>query len=281
MLKISIDTRAQWRPGQHIYLRFLTLGLHSLSSHPFTICSSNWASERNEMVFYVKRHDGLTGRLLKLAAKEPNISIPVLLDGPYGGVPSRWFAGFDRIVVIGGGSGAGFTLPLVEYFLQHAQDRGRDAKMVLAVASRDPGLQKWYLEALGQLALRFSGDEKGEDTGLSVQIHETGEDAASSTQTDEESQVNNGKLTDPAQDEEEIRAAAIKTFRVRFFKERPDVKSLAGDAITTSGASVGLVVCGPSSMVHDMRQTAASAQRDILKGGQGAREVWFHTESFS
>ncbi|KAJ0295265.1 hypothetical protein COL922a_014064, partial [Colletotrichum nupharicola] len=38
-LKIAIETDMEWRAGQHIYLRFLTGGMHVLSTHPVTICS--------------------------------------------------------------------------------------------------------------------------------------------------------------------------------------------------------------------------------------------------
>jgi hypothetical protein len=29
----------EWTPGQHVFVRFATLGMHALTSHPFTICS--------------------------------------------------------------------------------------------------------------------------------------------------------------------------------------------------------------------------------------------------
>jgi len=45
--------------------------------------------------------------------------------------------------------------------------------------------------------------------------------------------------------------------------------------------SVGVAACGPSSMMLDTGNGCADAQRRILRCGDGAREVWLHTEAFS
>lgn len=58
------------------------------------------------------------------------------------------------------------------------------------------------------------------------------------------------------------------------------------EAMAASGAGgkrVGIFVCGPESMLHDVRNAAARAQRGVLggKGGDGLEEVYLHLEPFS
>ena len=283
MLKISIDTTTEWTAGQHIYLRFLTQGFHALTAHPFTICSLNGASEngRNQMVFYVKTLGGLTARLGKLAEKIPGVSVPVLLDGPYGGMQNRWFRGFDHTVLIGGGAGAGFTLALAEHFLTQSQRRPtRSGKMTLVVSSRDPGLRQWYLEALAHKIAKLEKDDTSAVQGasLSVRIHETGS-FEPGTEDSERSSVPD-KAATTQEKTSESSYGGPKAVNPEVFQGRPDLPTLCREAVASEG-SVGLVVCGPGSMVHDVGRVAASAQGKIIKGGAGASEVFFHKESFS
>lgn len=126
ILRVSILAKRhmRWKPGQHIFVRFLTLGLHSLTSHPFTICSlPNQSGTQPELVFFISPRGGLTSRLAMLAVKEPNKSIGVYLDGPYGAISVESLSKFGKALVIAGGSGAGFTLPLIEDVLRHLDSR--------------------------------------------------------------------------------------------------------------------------------------------------------------
>lgn len=286
MLKVSIDTNAEWTPGQHIYLRFLTQGVHALTAHPFTICSvpNPHESGHNQMVFYIKARGGLTSRLARLAEKDTGVAIPVLLDGPYGGVKGRWFSGFDHTVVIGGGAGAGFTLALAQDFLAKSR-RNHGRKMTLVVSSRDPGMRRWYLEALADMV---SGWEEKDFTdayrasGLTVRIHETrGSEPPGTGSSDPENGSGVDKVVAGPEETGEVGHAGLRAIETGVFEGRPDLAALGRDAISADGSSVGLVVCGPASMVHDVGEIAAAAQGNCIKGAPGAAEVWFHKESFS
>ena len=282
-LKIVIDTNAHWTPGQHVFLRFLTMGVHALTAHPFTISSvPRPGKDRNRMVFYVEPRGGLTGRLAKLAEKEPNVAIPVLIDGPYSGIPGRWFLGFDKSLVIAGGAGAGFTLALIEHFLISQVNGSGKSELIVVIATRDLRMREWYIEALNELV--ESGSSARAAPSISIHVHETG--TVTSSLGDGEPKIG---LTE-ADDKERASAATAdsnnvgvsKPFEVEFSRGRPDLQTVVRDLVNQRGASVGMVVCGPSSMVHDMGETATIAQKKILKGDQdGAREVWLHHESFS
>jgi hypothetical protein len=287
-LQITIETSpgARWKPGQHFFLRFVTCGVHALTAHPFTVCSMPPQNEpgssldKGSMVFHVKPRGGLTKRLASLARKQPGFAVTVLLDGPYGGLPMRWGEGFDRSIVVGGGAGAGFTLPLIESFLQDQDARAKGSKLTAIVASRDPSFSDWFLAALERLAVKYSIE--GAATGLLVLVHQTGEggqgvtaaDSASGNDDPEKSVQVRSFLT------EDSHTAIIKTFGVGLHRGRPDLPALVRGVFDEKDTSVGIVVCGPGSMVHDVSSVASKAQQSIVKGSLAAREVWFHKEAF-
>ena len=161
-----------WTPGQHVFIRFLTLGLHSFTAHPFSICSLPASPRENrpsELVFYIRPRGGFTSRLANIAGKQPNISLPVLLDGPYGGVNALTLTKFDMALVIAGGSGAGYTLPLIEDIARRFEEqydtvsdrekevsvRPRKTVLQVVVATRDHPTRQWYLEAVDELLSRY------------------------------------------------------------------------------------------------------------------------------
>ena len=117
---MTIPARFDWVPGQHCFLRFRYFGIHALTSHPFTICSLPGTLEDggSELTFYIRHGKGLTAKLHDLAQEKPGCTIPVYVDGPYGGVDDRNLDDSDRLLVIAGGSGAGWILPFIEQYIQ-------------------------------------------------------------------------------------------------------------------------------------------------------------------
>lgn len=255
LLCISVTTTKAgtvWRPGQHVFLRFLALGPHALTAHPFTIASVPRSSS-GPMVFYVAPRGGLTARLTALARRQPRVSVPVLIDGPYGGLPARWFAGFDRCLVVAGGAGVGLTLALAEH---HLRDARADAVLQVVLATRDDNVRQWYAAALDDMAASIP--KKDQQPPVAVHIYETAQQTSATAEKTHE------------------------TLDVQFFAGRPDLAAILRQEIQTVGVSVGISVCGPPAMVDDVGAVAAAAQQRIVGGdGQMAREVWFHAEAFS
>ncbi|KAL1690600.1 hypothetical protein GGG16DRAFT_55264 [Schizophyllum commune] len=113
-VRIKAPRRVRAASGQHVFLRFLGAGVHSLTSHPFTIAGVRDAegsgirdkdkadSRELEVVFRV--HVGTTAALAARAAGKVGLSMRVLVDGPYGGVPVT-LAAYDRVLLLAGGSG--------------------------------------------------------------------------------------------------------------------------------------------------------------------------------
>src|ERR1700761_2927581 len=112
--RITIPAKFDWRPGQHCFLRFTSFGLlQAISAHPFTICSSPsiQPNEQSELVFYIRHQRGFTAKLYQYSLENPGASVPVLVDGPYGGINPQKYDDGDHLLVIAGGSGAGWCLP--------------------------------------------------------------------------------------------------------------------------------------------------------------------------
>ncbi|CAK7222786.1 hypothetical protein SEUCBS140593_005021 [Sporothrix eucalyptigena] len=284
-LKISVEAtskkgRLHWRPGQHAYLRFVTGGVHALTAHPFTICS---ASESDNAVFYIRPRGGLTGRLAALARKQPNTTVPVFLEGPYGGVPHRWNEGFDSTLVVAGGAGAGFALGLVEDWVHRFH--GQQKTLMAVVSSRDPGMRQWFVDALQQISSKYDGL-----TGVQVVLHVTGAATNANVQETQEVVSDNEKAAAAPVDVSEAaggsRSASSSAGRldIVYRQGQADLPSLVRQ-VSTAGPSgrthVGVAVCGPSSMAHDVSTACAVEQGRILAGGAGAAEVWLHQEGFT
>ncbi|KAJ6445802.1 Flavoprotein transmembrane component [Purpureocillium lavendulum] len=288
-LRISVSTPSSWRPAQHVYLRFLACGAHALTAHPLTVCSLPEADSKRggEMVFYVQPRGGLTRRLAGMARKQPGLGVTVLLEGPYGGMPERWARGFDRTLLVAGGSGCGFTLALVDDWVRR-RVRAPERELKVVLATRGPGMRNWYLNELRSIVGRLENDIGGSAlTNVAILIHETNE-------ASEEGSARSGLCGDDNVDgiekgsmEPSVHGcespSSTLPFPVHFLRGRPDtavaVKGLALD--TQEGSTVGVAVCGPSGMIHDVGAEAAAQQQRILRGRSGVSEVWFHKEAFS
>lgn len=290
-----------WRPGQHLYLRFLTGGVHALTAHPFTICSvSSPAGSSGDALFYVRPRGGLTGRLAALARKQPDTAVPLFVEGPYGGVPHRWDEGFEATLIVAGGAGAGFALGLVEDWVARRKQRAQaDNRTLLAVvSSRDPGLRVWFIDALRAIADKYDDGLQG----VKVVLHATGEAAqavpeeaaAASVSHDDEkaaavpvetatSATASAADSDSAPGSVDGAAAGPvpAALNLDYRRGQADLPALVRSLSSIQGRHVGVAVCGPSSMAHDVAAACAAEQRRIVAGGAGASEVWLHQEGFT
>ncbi|PLB40507.1 ferric reductase family protein [Aspergillus candidus] len=341
LVRVRIPTTTMsWHPGQHIFIRFLNprLGLHCLTAHPFTICTLSHTAEKlghsPEIIFYIKPRRGITGRMARLAAKNPNSSSTVLLEGPYGGI---FHAGalnhFDNILVIAGGSGGGFSLGVVEEALRaHTSPHTGDSShhhnqhihVILATRSRE--MATWFRQEFEQRVVSHTADMSGKHLTISIYITadsqvelKAGSDkhlvldpnenpaiGAQDKEPDNTPQKDTTTLeqtpnTSPSLSQQDYLADNddddddLPHMTTTLIYGRPILKGILSDessAIaapktdhTTGGSSgkrkVGVFVCGPASMVHDVRDAAADAQARILREDSAVGEVYLHTEPFA
>lgn len=296
-LRVSIPADFQWSPGQHIFVRFVTPGLHSLTAHPFTICSLPviaYGEGSSELVLYIQPRGGFTSRLARLAAKQPDARFRVLLDGPYGGVDAKTLAKSDKALIIAGGSGAGFTLPLIEDVIRrlyrihdsNCEEKGailqpRKTELQVTLATRDRSTQEWYHEAIDELLSRYPSSQCS--NSINVSVYYTGSPSSpASSEIDPKTPLDIEKAPNSSTNNLQNSAPhSPSTTSKTNFESRPDLPSIIQHTTSANGTSVGIAVCGPASMLQDVRNAAAAAQARFLKTGTGAKDVYLHTENFS
>ncbi|KAL2866889.1 ferric reductase like transmembrane component-domain-containing protein [Aspergillus lucknowensis] len=321
LLQIKLPTVMTWKPGQHVFLRFvpsrklgLLQGLHVLTSHPFTISSSSQNSREtrnaNEMVFYVKPRDGITGRLAHIAAQHPGMAHTVFVEGPYGGIDTGILSRFESVAIITGGSGGGFSLPVFEEALRvykktearrEGGEQGYGAIRVV-FATRSRAIARWYRRETWVLRERY-GLEGNAD--ISVSIHLTSNDGDKRSFTGgvdpEKTAIATTTTTTATSD---VRALPTSTSSLSisrplekdhsdksendegeedpstFQTGRPNIPGIIATT-TESAKRTAIFACGPSSMLDDVRSAAANEQSRILRGSSKGEEVYLHSETFS
>lgn len=279
---IPVGPFTLWKPGQHMFLRFLSIGAHTFTAHPFTICSLPDSDKligepKSVMTFYVKPRGGFTGRLGAAAAKAGgSVTVPVLLEGAYGGVHGRPLTEYDRALVVACGSGAGFSLPFVmEWVAAAARVVPMDGmkvapkKMTVVIATRDVSIVQWYEAALTE----FLHTQMLElPHGLvDIVVHLTSEAEDAKVDAKRSSASDDGKIepSTPGTD-----------LGIRVLTGRPDLSAIVREVTLESDATVGMAVCGPTSVLQAVRDEAAEAELRILKSGPGAKEVYLYSEVF-
>ncbi|KAF7906696.1 hypothetical protein EAF00_000975 [Botryotinia globosa] len=311
--RITIPANFKWQPGQHCFLRFRSFGIHALSSHPFTICSlpSTSLDKPSEITFYIRHQGGFTARLYNHAIKRPGIQVPVLVDGPYGGIDNQRLIGSDRLVVVAGGSGAGWMLPFVEQFLRSRSSKGvpkplfdekeenkqtfdkplrqRDPRsprsLRVILSTRDIATRTWFHTTINNML----SDYQSLGTDMSVEIYLTGEAESivqSSTGSAPELERSNiistekdviGKHTGVSRDSD---ASNEPKDEVRGRPDLPLIIREEAAAARTTGQIIGVFVCGPLTMQDDVRNAVAKENLSIMKNPSSGG-IYLYSEHFS
>ena len=281
VVKISVPTTSPWKPGQHIFLRFLSWDVHSLTSHPFTIASlptrKELASAQNahEMVFYVHPRGGYTGRLAALARQKPNSKVRLSLDGPYGGMKDRSLGALERVIIISGGAGAGFVLSVLEDVLRRGAPReAMDVQVVFSTSKGEHAV--WFHEQVKALLTEYKS------TVVRIKVHVTGGDSEGSVSSNKkgmrsskEAGTRNGENKS---EKEEASSSEGDELTKPTIMGRPDTRAVVAQAVEGFDGGVGIAVCGPESMLFDVRNAVAGAQGKVGRGGP--TEIYLYSEHF-
>ncbi|EGO20038.1 hypothetical protein SERLADRAFT_442838 [Serpula lacrymans var. lacrymans S7.9] len=180
-LRLRRPPHFHWTPGQTAYLIMPSVSQLPFEAHPFTIASfdssfltasspdSTATSSREgsvkvlektrdknldeddstlfwkELVFLINVRGGFTKRLKEVAAQ--NGKVKVFVDGPYG--PSPELGSYDTSVLISGGSGVSFTLPVLLDIIERVRNGKSDCRRVVFIWSiREASHVHWIDEAL-------------------------------------------------------------------------------------------------------------------------------------
>jgi len=257
--------KRNYAPGQHIYIGFPSLP-QKLRINPFSIANPNPHADKNIHVV-ARALSGTTAMLADLAGKpQPT---PLLIEGPYGS--AKYFpdlASYDRVLLVAGGVGATFTLPIYRDLLQLAarQQHVPTVRFVWTV-KREADAQ-WGIEVVaeqgeGELPKDFEvyvtckngSSEHSETSGPkdgSIELQEREDLLGGSSM----SESMDGKVED----------------RVR--RGRPDFRAVVDDVFERGGGDrVAVLVCGPMGM-------GASVRKEVGRWVWKGRDMFWHGEEF-
>lgn len=260
-------------------------------------------------MFYVRHEGGFTKKLYEYATANPGALVSVLVDGPYGGINLRKYHSGDQVLVIAGGSGAGWCLPFIEKYLrssllasdeEHGQIVSEDEKesppsekvprgsysrplsMRVILTTRDIANRIWFLHEVEKLQSKYSAASSF--SSVYVQVFLTGEAAEKAedlnkvlepTTTSKGSTSSNEEISSAG----EGHGSAVPT---KEFEGRPQlpmvIKEEAGK-VAEAGQSLSVFVCGPTTMQNDVRNAVAQENLNILKGSK-AGGIYLHSEHF-
>ncbi|KAI1159200.1 ferric reductase like transmembrane component [Nemania serpens] len=258
----KIDRFAK-NPGTHIYLSVPAASrpdknpiatahlVFEFSFNPFSVAAVDESA--GELTLVARRHGGPMTSAFARFAEDVNTDSHVKLafDGPYGCAkrfPRLAGPEFDRILLVAGGVGATFTLPLYRWILNESPV----ARVQMVWAVRSAGEATWPESAGG----------KGIVDDDNVQLFLTGGPVEAA---DSDVDIIGG-------DEDEIELANLPWTANRT---RPDLQKIVDDFFRQgSEERVAVLVCGPEAMARELRSHVGVWVR---KG----RSVWWHNESFA
>ncbi|KAJ9124158.1 hypothetical protein QFC22_000955 [Naganishia vaughanmartiniae] len=171
LVKLDIPTRSSWLPGAHVFVRFPTINI--IQCHPFTVANIPKKLENGQSAHTLSLLISPRAGITQSALAKANISggrVPVMLDGPYGGIHNS-LSRHDRILLIAGGVGITFIIPQLCSLLENPR-HVRRVDLTWAVPSID------RIECLSPLfeVLRSHGDVP---FALTINIYVTRANASS------------------------------------------------------------------------------------------------------
>lgn len=180
---------------------------------------------------------------------------------------------FNRNLVITGGGGSGLTLPFILEYLRSLnwdEEEKWGRKMDVVIVTREAGFVKWYTDLLCEMLEDFEDDLIVD--GLQINIHLTSSTTETKTSDIELSQIKSSTSLPTGMQKCPV--------PIRVSTERPNVQEVIQKATLEDDVSVGIVVCGPESLLNAVKDEAAAAQVRVLGEKGGATEVFLHSEVF-
>jgi NAD(P)H-flavin reductase len=269
-LKIPIPAskirRFQAKPGQHVYLSIPPASRPLLSSspwihdflfNPFTIAEVS----ATDVTLVLRALHGPTTKALNTLAHLSKAKPPIKIEGPLGCSQrfSNLAADYDRVLLVAGGVGSTFILPIY----LHARDQ-------LATEGKTSDRVKftWSMRSAAEAIWAVNSEKENViEEDKNVKIFLTRSQSSDHQHADEPTPVDGSVELDELQrTEEPVKATGGR--------ERPDLKKIVDETFRHGNEErVAVLVCGPKQMARELRDHVG---RWVEKG----RDVYFHDESF-
>ncbi|KIY46543.1 hypothetical protein FISHEDRAFT_60309 [Fistulina hepatica ATCC 64428] len=259
-VEITIPTRLNWAPGQHVFLRFLAV--RPFDSHPFSIANfpAQDPAERT-MRFVIRPQQGFTRALMKCASEHGNSErdFVVFLDGPFG-ESARDLRSFDEVLLLAGGSGMAYIAPIfldLARSMKSEETKSRVTKVSLVWTSRFAEEYvvdsfKWFESDINEAQALVSKKQASVDYFVSDE---------------------NNESVKPDDDDDKK-----SVFSLHF--GRPDIRAIIREKSMEWEGRVAVVSCGPDTFSTDASNEVADVQIDILMGTAKCNEMFLLSDTF-
>ncbi|KAH8673321.1 ferric reductase like transmembrane component [Xylariales sp. PMI_506] len=264
----NVADRFRDHPGAHVFVSLPpesrpssnplspSHSLYEFVYNPFTV---GMVTDQSEVVLVARHLKGpLTGTLAKYASASPPRKVTLHFEGPYGvatRLPKLVGSGIDRVLLVAGGVGSTFILPIYQYII----NENPAAKVDMVWAVRDAAEATWPASGIEKSVL---DDDK-------IRLFLTGDILASASSSASASNGGDVELDQMHKDPKRNKYAVDRN------RKRPDLKKIVDDVFREGHEDrVAVLVCGPERMARELRGYVG----EWVKRG---REVWWHNESFS
>ncbi|KAG1870839.1 ferric reductase NAD binding domain-containing protein [Suillus subluteus] len=298
-LRLRRPSHFHWSPGQTAYLIMPAVSTLPFEAHPFTIASfdssllSTVSAEDQsssevmgssvpfwkELVFFVNVQEGFTKKLKEVAAKKETVK--VFVDGPYG--PSPDLGSYDTSVLVAGGSGVSYTLPVLLNIIESVR-KGKSSctRVVFIWSIRGAEFVRWIEEALIK-AVQLAPPSL--TVSIRIFITASSPTTQSSSSGEDNSSVSNSteKKDSPVHviiKKHSLSPSFMSLRGVRMETGRPNIDALLKEEVGVTSGRMSVSVCGSQAIVRSVRHALrfpVSGPSSILSGGPS---VTLHIESF-
>ncbi|KAG2072141.1 hypothetical protein BDR04DRAFT_1014106 [Suillus decipiens] len=274
-LRLHRPSHFHWAPGQTAYLIMPSVSRLPFEAHPFTIASLNStlfddisvakgnlgssAPSWKELVFFINVRKGFTARLKDAALKGDKIK--VFVDGPYGLSPNLGLC--DISVLIAGGSGVSYTLPVLLDIIERVRNGESKCRRIVFIWSIRSIDHNYWIDNVLIRALRLAPPY----LSISIHIHVTSAPKTIKTL--------------PQLYAAEIRNSSLFAIEsVKLTHERPDLQAILGDEVKAATGGMSVSVCGSQSIVRSVRGALRFPVSSPFRVANGGPSVILHVESF-
>ncbi|KAI1331529.1 ferric reductase like transmembrane component [Xylariaceae sp. FL0255] len=226
--------------------------------NPFSVASVDEST--GDLTLVARHHNGpMTNAFASFANNSSGSEqhVKLAFDGPYGCAsrfPNLSGPEFDRILLVAGGVGATFTLPLYRWI----QTENPAARVQMVWAVRGAGDATWPVTEDGKSII--------DDDNIKVFL--TGDILDDSAEGDY------GRTSSDVELESFTAAARRRGYASKGGNKRPNLQKIVDDVFRMGQEErVAVLVCGPEAMARDLRSHVGVW---VQKG----RKVWWHNEGF-
>ncbi|RHZ48256.1 hypothetical protein CDV55_101292 [Aspergillus turcosus] len=237
-------------PGQHVYLSLHAETAMKVKSsliqnmflrNPFTVAN---VSENNVITLVARVQDGPTSRALDALANSAEKPSLVEIYGPFGSIPrfSKLARKYDRILVVAGGVGATFALPVYRELKEQVEAEGK---------GQDRNTFVWSMKTLDEAAWVMGladGQSLAQDENVKLYLTQS-------------YHMRQKPSSDGSVELEELQPQRTVVWSSAE-TGRPDLGKIVDDVLGESDERVAVLFCGPPGMGRVLREHIGSTMEE-------------------